>query len=240
LYDTARGARTRITDDPADDFSAAVSPNGDRVVLSSARGVGGTGLALYEHALTGATAGRQVLDRKGSEIPTSWSSDGRFILFQTSSPAADIWALSLQDSTVLPIATTRFGEISAQFSPDDRWVAYTSDETGRAEVYVAPFGRPGPRVPISTEGGAAPRWRHDGQELFYIRGDNTLIGVDIRAGGVSVDVGAARPLFQTQFRGATLAYAVAADGRFLVNRATANAPSPPITLVVNWPAALGR
>jgi Tol biopolymer transport system component len=240
LYDTARGARTRITDDPADDFSAALSPNGDRVVFSSIRGGGGTGLDLYEQPLTGVTAAKRLLDRKGSEIPTSWSSDGRFILFQTPSPGADIWALSLQDSNVIPFATTRFGEISAQFSPDDRWVAYSSDETGRAEVYVAPFGRPGARVPISTQGGASPRWRHDGKELFYIRGDNTLIGVEIRVGETSIEVGAALPLFQTQFRGATLAYAVTSDGRFLVNRAVNNATPPPIMLVVNWPAALRK
>jgi len=141
---------------------------------------------------------------------------------------------------VVPIATTRFSEISAQFSPDVRWVAYSSDETGRAEVYVAPFGRPGARMPISTDGGVSPRWRDDGKKLFYIRGDNTLIGVDLRAGDSSIDVGAARPVFQTRFRSATLAYAVSADGRFLVNRALNNAPALPITLVVNWPAALKK
>jgi hypothetical protein len=82
---------------------------------------------------------------------------------------------------VAPFVTSRFTEASAQFSPDIRWVAYSSDETGRPEVYVAPFGRSGARVPISTQGGASPRWRPDGKELFYIRGDNTLVGVDLRA-----------------------------------------------------------
>jgi Tol biopolymer transport system component len=214
-----------------------LSPNGDRVVFSSTRGVS-AGLDLYEQLLSGTTPARRLFARDGVEIPTSWSSDGRFILYQTQSPGADIWVVSLQDSSVRPIATTRFSETSAQFSPDVRWIAYSSDETGRAEVYVAPFGRPGPRVAISTQSGNAPRWRHDGRELFYIRDDNTLMGVDIRADDTSIDVGASRSLFQTQFRGATLPYAVASDGRFLVNRAIEDATATPITLVVNWAAAL--
>ena len=92
----------------------------------------------------------------------------------------------------------RFTEGSAQFSPDGRWVAYSSDETGRTEVYIAPFQRGGRREPISTDGGGSPRWRHDGKELFYIRGDNTLIAVAISLGESSVEVGAAQPLFHTR------------------------------------------
>jgi hypothetical protein len=107
-------------------------------------------------------------------------------------------------------------------------------------MYVAPFRRTGPRVPISTDGGGSPRWRQDGKELFYIRGDNTLIGVAITAGETAIEVGAARPLFQTQFRSGMLPYAVSSDGRFLVNRAVDGATPTPITLVVNWPAALRK
>jgi serine/threonine protein kinase/dipeptidyl aminopeptidase/acylaminoacyl peptidase len=239
LYDS-RGARTRLTDVPSDDFAGVWSPNGDRVVFASQRD-SDAGLNLYEKASNGLGADKRVLDRQGSEIPTSWSPDGRFILFQTASPGADVWVLSLQDSKVLPFATTRFSETSAQFAPDGRWVAYSSDETGRMEVYVAPFQRAGARVPISTDGGGSPRWRHDGNELFYVRSDNALVGVGIRATEMSVEVGESRTLFRTTFRGGTaLPYAVASDGRFLVNRATDDAAPMPITLVVNWPATLGK
>jgi hypothetical protein len=107
-------------------------------------------------------------------------------------------------------------------------------------VYVAPFQRPGARVPVSTNGGGSPRWRHDGKELFYISGDNTLMAVTLVAGESSLDVGAATPLFQARFHGTAFPYAVARDGRFVVNRSVNDATPPPITLVVNWPAALRK
>jgi Tol biopolymer transport system component len=239
LFDTARGGQTRLTSEPSDDFSPVWAPHGDRLAFAGRR-QGDQALNLYATNVSGTGGEKRLLDLDGVEIPTSWSPDERFLLFQTPSPGADIKVLSLADGQVSSLISTRFTEGSAQFSPDGRWVAYSSNETGRTEVYLLPFQRAGPRVPISTDGGGSPRWRQDGKELFYIRGDNTLIGVDIRAGETSIEVGAARPLFQTQFRGATLAYAVTADGRFLVNRAVNNAIPPPITLVVNWPAALRK
>jgi eukaryotic-like serine/threonine-protein kinase len=241
LYEIARAARTRLTDHPSDDFAAVSSPQADRLVFASSRG---RGLNLYEKASTGLGGEKLLLDRDGNEIPTSWSGDGRFILFQTESPGADIWVLSLADSKVFPFATTRFGETSAQFSPDGRWIAYASDETGRQEVYVAPFQRPGAHVLISTDGGDAPRWGHDGKELFYIRRDNTLVAATVRSTATSIEVIAARPLFQTQFRSsivpgsATMPYAVTSDGRFLVSRVVDDPTQPAITLVVNWPASV--
>ena len=237
LYDTTRRVPTRFTDEPSDDFAAIWSPNGDRLVFARP---GDSGLDLYEKASTGVSGERRLLDRVGHEIPTSWSFDGRFILFQTQSPGADIWIVSLADSSLRPFANTRFSETSAQFSPDGRWVAYSSDETGQPEVYVAPFGRTGSRVPISTDGGGSPRWRHDGKELFYIRNGSTLMAVEIRAGQTSIDVAAARPLFQTQFRSGGVPYVVTSDRRFLVNRAVDDATPSPITLVVNWPATLSK
>jgi Tol biopolymer transport system component len=160
-------------------------------------------------------------------------------LFQTPSPGADIFVLSVaSDAQARPFVSTRFTEGSAQFSPDGRWVAYSSNETGRTEVYVVPFQHAGARVAISTAGGGSPRWRHDGKELFYIAGDDTLVAVALRLGESAVDVGPATPLFQARFRGVNLPYAVSADGRFLVNRALDDAMPSPITLIVNWPAIL--
>jgi Tol biopolymer transport system component len=238
LHDTTRGVQTRLTSEPSDDFAPAWSPSSDRLAFV-ARRRGDRGLNLYEKTLTALGEEKRLLDREGAEIPTSWSSDGRFLLFQTQSPGADIWFLPLAgDATPSPFANMRFTEASAQFSPDGRWVAYSSDETGTTEVYVAPFQRAGRREPISTAGGGSPRWRRDGKELFYIRGDNTLMAVPIGLGESSVEVDAARALFQTRFRNVALPYDVTADGRFLVNRSVEDPTPTAITLVVNWPAAL--
>jgi Tol biopolymer transport system component len=240
LYETTRGGQTRLTFEPSDDFAAAWSPNGDRLAFAGRR-ADDRGLNLYEKVLSGTGEEKRLLDRDGLEIPTSWSSDGRFLLFQSQSPGADISVLPLAaDAKVFSFANMRFTEGSAQFSPDGRWVAYSSDETGRTEVYIAPFQRGGRREPISTDGGGSPRWRHDSKELFYIRGDNTLMAVPISLGESSIQVSVAQPLFQTRFRNAALPYDVTKDGRFLVNRSLDDATPTPITLVVNWPAALSK
>jgi Tol biopolymer transport system component len=239
LYDTSRGVQTRLTYAPSDDFAPAWSPTGDRVVFAGRR-AGDRGLNLYEKSLSAAGEEKRLLDRDGVEIATSWSSDGKFLLFQSQSPGADIFALPIEaESKPIPFANTRFTEASAQFSPDSRWVAYSSDETGRTEVYVAPFQRPGRREPISTAGGGSPRWSRDGKELFYIRGDNTLMAVSISL-GESLAVGASRPLFQARFRNVALPFDVTSDGRFVVNRTVEDMTPSAITLVVNWPSAVTR
>ena len=168
LYETSRTGRVRLTDDPTDDFAAVWSPTADRLIFA-ARRAGDTSLNLYEKLLSGGPE-RRLLDRAGLELPTSWSPDGRFVLFQTESPASDISLLSLADTKVLPFANTKFTEASAQFSPDGRWVAYSSNETGRTEVYIAPFGRTGTRVPVSTDGGGSPRWKPRWQGVVLHQG----------------------------------------------------------------------
>jgi Tol biopolymer transport system component len=240
IYDVARGSPTRFTDEPSDDFAPVWSPDGTRIVYASNReGVAGD-LDLYVRSWGEAGSDRRLLDRRGVEIPTSWSADGRFILFQTQSPNADIFRLSVSDSVVTPFANSRFSEIAGRFSPDGRWVAFVSDETGRSEVYVAPFDRAAARVPVSTEGGDSPRWRHDGKELYYARRDNTLIAVPIRSTAASIDPGAARELFQTAFVGATAPFGVGSDGRFVVIREAEDRAVAAITLIINWPAGLGK
>jgi Tol biopolymer transport system component len=237
LYDTIRGGQTRLTSEASDDFSPAWAPRSDRVVFAGRRSVDRS-LNLYETSANGSGGEKRLLNLDGVEIPTSWSSDGRFVLFQTPSPGADIMVLSLDDGKVTPLVSTRFTEGSAQFSPDGRWVAYSSNETGRTEVYVVPFQRAGPRTPISTDGGGSPRWRRDGEELFYLRGDNTLMGVAVKLSASVIEVGRATPLFNAAMRPVAMPYDVTADGRFIVNRSLDDATSAAISLVVNWPAAV--
>jgi len=138
---------------------------------------------------------------------------------------------------------TDFDERDGQFSPDGKWIAFESNESGRYEVYLQPFPGPGARVPVSAGGGAQVRWRRDGRELFYIALDGRLMAVPIGIGGAdrAPEIGAAVPLFTTNVGGAILQgiarqqYAVTADGqRFLMNVLVEEANASPITLILNW------
>ena len=138
---------------------------------------------------------------------------------------------------------TSFVESLGQFSPDGRWVAYQSDESGRFEIYVRPFPpQPGGEWrQVSTAGGIAARWRPDGKELYYIAPDGKLMAAPITLKGTSLDPGAPEALFQTRIVGGGAntsilrqQYAVAPDGRFLINVTTDDAVTSPITLLQNW------
>jgi Tol biopolymer transport system component len=238
IYDVARRIRTRFTTNPADEFAPVWSPDGSRLIFS---GTGRVGLDLYSKVATGAAKEEPLVQTVDvAEIPVSWSPDGRAILFQTPTPVNDIWILPLTgDRKPVPFANSRFSELGGQFSPDGRWIAYSSNETGRHEVYVAPFGSGG-KVAISSGGGELPRWRGDGKELFYLAPDNRLMAVPVDGSGTTVAVGDGVPLFAANLiRGSTFPYAVTADGqRFLINAPGVKAAPLPITLLVNWPGAL--
>jgi hypothetical protein len=133
---------------------------------------------------------------------------------------------------------TKFDEISPHFSPDGRWVSYHSNESGRFEVYVRPFPGPGAPSQVSTAGGSTSRWRHDGSELYYVSLDGKLMAVPMTTQGATLEPGTPMELFQIRYelgvgvvRGQ---YAVATDGRFLVNVTTGDSTSFPITLLLNW------
>ena len=237
LYDTVRGGRTRVTSDPSDETSPVWSPDGERLAFL-ARRRGDDDLNLYQVTLNSKVEER-LLATPTLEIPTSWSRDGRFVLYQTN---PGIWSLPVSgDRKPIRLEATRGGGNWAQFSPDGRWIAYNSGETGRPEVYIAPFQRPGRTVPVSTRGGTTPRWREDGKEIFYLGENDTLVAVAVRGGDSAIELGDATPLFQARFSNTPLPYAVAPDGqRFLINRPVEDTSDPPITLVVNWPEALKK
>jgi dipeptidyl aminopeptidase/acylaminoacyl peptidase len=179
------------------------------------------------------------------KYPQSWSPDGRFLLYVTvggSTGQQELWVLPLTGTNQKPfrlLQKTRFSTGNGQFSPDGRWIAFRSNETGRFEVYVVGFPDPGEKWPVSTAGGSAPRWRRDGKEIFYIGPSNTLIAAEVAVGGARVEVGGVRKLFQVRPVTPRYYYDVSADGqRFLVNTAVESPASGFITLVVNWPALL--
>ncbi len=175
-----------------------------------------------------------------------WSSDGRFIVYAKSSTrtSTDIWVLPLfGDRTPFPLLNSPFAEREARFSPDGRWIAYVSDESGANDVYVRLFRisakRADEKWKISTAGGSQPVWRRDGRELFYLATDNRLMAVPVKA-AASFEAAAPTTLFKTE-SAAEHSYDVAADGqRFLINANVTKADALPITAVVNWTASLKR
>ncbi len=148
----------------------------------------------------------------------------------------------LGDRKPVPFPNAKFEYGFGQFSPDGRWVAYRSNESGRNEIYVAPFPGPGGKWQISTAGGDRPRWRRDGSEVFYLSPDNKMMSATVGGKGASFEVGAVKPLFETRVvTGGRNQYTVSADGqRFLIDTSPEQAASAPITVVLNWTAGLKK
>jgi hypothetical protein len=206
------------------------SPDGGRIIFAK---IGSS--TLYEKAVRGTGAEQPVPGSAG--LPTGWSREGRYLL---STNNGDLWILANGKSN--PFQRTEFNESEGQFSPDGKWIAYTSDESKQSEVYVQSFPASGGKWLISTSGGSQPRWRSDGKELFYIAPDGKMMAVSIKA-GVSFEYGTAMPLFQAPIQDfpATFGYAVASEGqRFLVRSVTKEAKSYPITVLTNWVAIVKK
>jgi dipeptidyl aminopeptidase/acylaminoacyl peptidase len=166
---------------------------------------------------------------------SDWSPDGKYVLFSSQSPttARDVWALPVDgaDRKPFPVAQTVAEETNGKFSPDGKWVAYQSDETGHFEVFVRPFPGPGPAVRVSTGGGQSAFWRHDGKELFYRTSDDQLMAVSVSASGKgTLDFGLPQSLFK--IKGTIVPES---DGqRFLLLLPIGNVSQPPITVIVKW------
>jgi eukaryotic-like serine/threonine-protein kinase len=187
-------------------------------------------------------------DGGGRLYVAGWSRDGRFIIYHQGSPKtkADVWALPASGSSEakpFPLTQTIANEFLGTLSPDGRLLAYASDVTGLAEVYVQSFPRGDGKRQVSTNGGFSTRLRRDGRELFYYAGDGKLMAAPVKS-VESFDVGAAVSLFE--FRAGTfqplfMPYAVTADGqRFLINAVVETEPNAPLTVVVNWAAGVKR
>ncbi len=234
LIETARGVLRRFTFDAANDNAPTWSPDGSRIAFNSGRKGGGLN-DLYEKSLSGG-AEQVLLESTENKNISDWSPDGRFVLFSIQNPktARDIWALPLDgDRKPFVVVQTSFEETFPRFSPDGRWIAYQSNETGRAEVFVQPFPGPGRSWQISTDGGTGHQFRADGRELYYRAPDNRLMAVPLMldAKGVTVDAGNPVALFPLR----PGALAATSDGqRFLINQPTGDATASPITVVLNW------
>jgi serine/threonine protein kinase len=240
LYDRARGAESRFTFDPSPDTDPVFSPDAEHVLFVSDR-IGK--YQLFRKPVSGAGSEEVVASGSLAASP-DWSPDGRFILYQAYDRRTswDLWAFSLSgDRKPFVVAQTQGGERVGRFSPNGRFVAYDSTESGRREVWVQSFPPTGSKWQVSTAGGVNPRWRGDGKELFFVSADGMMTAVIVEA-GPTFATGAQRKLFQTMFHGGVPArYAVSHDGkRFLMNVPPRLEDLTPITVVFNWTTRLRK
>ena len=243
LVDVKRGFRTRFTFEPADEIMPLWSRDGSQVFFT-ARGAGTN--TVYQKAVSGLGDATRLFSSPELPVATSLSADGaRLLLTQDVFGivnGSDIYQLPLAGArTPIALVKTRFNETSGTYSPDGRWVAYQSNESGRAEVYVAPASGTA-KWQVSQGGGQLPRWRRDGRELFYITigGERKLMAAEVSGSAAGFEVGAVRTLFmpRVRFSSPRYFYDVAADGRFVCITGEESSALRPLTLVVNWAGGL--
>ncbi len=246
ILDVGRGTATRFTFDPARDDHPVWSPDGKSIVFSSDRS---GRMNLYIKPADGSGEERLLFKSDEYKTPTSWSKDGRFLLFTSFGPKtdADIWALPMQgEARPISVLQTPFAESMGHLSPDGRWIAYTSLESGMYELYVRPFspesgaGATGAKWIVSKDTGTYPRWRADGQELFYTASNLQQMAVDIDT-SKGFQAGTPRRLFAAPPPVNDVGWDLTPDGkRFLFVAAPGGARTIPFTVVLNWTAALKK
>jgi Tol biopolymer transport system component len=235
LIDLVRGTNSRFTFDPADDLYPVFSPDGDQVVFVSGRSGKND---LYVKPASGVGAEERILE--GMDGVSDWSPDGKFLLpAKVAGGNWDIWAFPMTgDRKAYPLINSKFLEYRAKFSPDGRWLLYTSNETGRNEIYVQAFPPSGGKWQISVQGGESGYWRRDGKEIVFVTADRKIMAADVTL-GTTFEAGVPRELFQ--FAGTRIANRIimTADAqRFLLPLAAVSGERPAITTVLNWAASI--
>jgi eukaryotic-like serine/threonine-protein kinase len=245
ILDVARGASTRFTFDPARDDYPAWSPDGKNIAFSSTRG----GQAdLYIKPADGSGEEKLLLKTEEPKYDERWTKDGRFLLFTSTGPktAPDMWALPFGgDAKPVSLLQTQFDERFASVSPDGRWLAYLSAESGSAEIYVRPFTPEAPagtgaKWLVSKGGGIRPIWRPDGKELFYLTLANQVMAVDIDT-SKGFQAGTPRRMFIAPPGTTNTSWDLSPDGKRFLFAAPPNAGRViPFTVVLNWAADLNK
>jgi Tol biopolymer transport system component len=237
LVDLARDVMTRLTFQPGEDSNPVWSPDGARLAFTSMR----AGAGSLRVVRVGGTAVDEPLIEQESAVFAAgdWSSDGRHILYSHSVRAladSDIWALPVDgDRKPIRLTETPFNETFPVFSPDGRWFAYTSDESGSSQVYVQPFPPTGRKYLVSRDGGSQPLWRRDGRELYFLTSDATLYGVAV-ATSTDFETGIPQRLFASPaptFTGSR-AYGPSRDGKRFLFAAPESVSTTPLQVVLNW------
>jgi Tol biopolymer transport system component len=239
VMDPSRQAAMRFTFDAGLDATPVWSPDGNRLVYLSNQPPT-TGLYIKNSDGSGKT--NVILQAAAAGPPSAWSPDGKYILYGHGTQLAYAAAPEFKSQ---PFMQTKSLQSNGQFSPDGHWVAYGSNETGSWEVYVTSFPEPRGKWQVSSGGGQQPRWRGDGKELFYLSPDGKMMAVPVTL-GASVEAGTPAALFQAHPRQHissldVFTYDVSRDGqRFLINTRVEHTEASPMSVVINWPAELGK
>jgi len=233
-------ATTRLTFDPSFHWAPIWTPDGKQILFSSNRSVG---FHLYLKNADGSGSEEDVADL-GNVVgnPWDWSRDGKYVLVRK---ANELWYLSWPGREAKPLSQAKWTVRNAQFSPDGRWMAYASNETGNWEIYVSPFLSGNGKWQVSSGGGQEPKWRQDGRELFYVSSEGKMMSVAVKT-GANFEPGSPIALFQTHRRQPVSAldvfsYDVNADGqKFLVLTKVDEANAAPLSVLLNWASEMDR
>jgi serine/threonine protein kinase/Tol biopolymer transport system component len=244
VFDLVHGTRNRVTFGNGINAGATWSPDDKSLIFSSGRG--GT-YQLYQQPADGSGEAKRLTDSTTTEVAGFWSRDGKYLAYTVPSPGSgysQIWLLPFADGAKpYPFIQGSYDVLNPSISPDSKWMAFSSNETGHDEVYVVPLaGGPG-KWQISSGGGIEPRWSATGNEISYISPDGDLMLADIKSASNSIAVGNVAKLFHIGEISALniFRYDFPPDGkRFLVMSVGAQAHSDPLTIVSNWTALLPR
>ena len=236
LYELERGIRTRFTFNTAVDALPVWSPDGSRIVFASNRnGI----FDLFQKTASGAGTVDPLYESEREAFPYGWSPDGRYLMLEENREGTknDILYLDMQGEAEPRLyLSTEFDELHGRFSPDGRWVAFMSEESGKKEIYVAAFPEPAGKWQVSIAGGDEPHWAPDGTELFYLSSNNDLMAAEVSGEGDSFGVGRVQVLFRTDSPNEYgWNFSVGTDGqRFLVNTLLESNTLSPIVVVSDW------
>jgi hypothetical protein len=243
ILETARGVSSRLTSRGIH-ITPVWSPDGRTILFG-----GGAPFNLFRIPVDGSGPEERIIESEKTQVPMDWSRDGRLVLYNNEAPdtGRDLWTLEVTPegkvrpgTRLRPYIRAPFNQIAGRFSPDARWVAYQSDDSGRAEVYVQSFPEPGEKIRISTAGGRYPEWGPAGRELFYVSSDEKLMAVTFKAGTGSLEASLPRELLQLPGGVTGLGpFEVAPDGqRFLIPVVAGKVE--PLSVIVNWPVLLKK
>jgi Tol biopolymer transport system component len=247
VLDIARNVRTRLTFGTGD-ISPVWSPDGKWIGYES---VTKYGFDIVRRPADGGAEEVLLPENPVTANPSQWSRDGKYILYIKGAVGTytECWALPLfgDRKPFLLVPAGKHQCNSPMLSPNGKWLAYNSDESGRFEIYAVPFGRNGGRWQVSTAGGVTPEWRGDGKELFYSALNGMLMAVTVAEQANEIKLGAPRALFQLPSigfsagaQGGPNIYDAAASGQKFMTATATNRSSQPLTLVVNWTADLKK